>query len=93
MDPVKLDGPFEEGGIENHATNCVNCIRQNNFEPNSPINKVAFATILAYLGNICYRTGTAVVYDPVKRNFINNHKADQYLVSKCRYLCGLDTRI
>lgn len=79
VEPMKLVGPFEEGGVENHATNWVKCIRENNIGTNSPIEKGAFATILAHMGNISFRTGSKVVYDPQKRLFVNNPAADAFI--------------
>ncbi len=84
LEPRRFDGPFEEGGVDNHATNWVSCIRENNIETNSPIEKGAFATILAHMANISYRTETRIVYNPEERNFVNNPIAEQYLVSKYR---------
>jgi predicted dehydrogenase len=84
VEPVKLVGKFEEGGIEAHATNWCNCIRENSMQTNSPIEKGAFATILAHLANISFRTGTRVVYDPEKRRFDNNSAADLFVKPKYR---------
>jgi predicted dehydrogenase len=84
VEPVKLVGKFEEGGIEAHATNWCNCIRENSMQTNSPVEKGAFATILAHLANISYRTGTRVVYDPEKRKFDNNSAADLFIKPKYR---------
>ena len=84
VDPVKFDGPFEEGGVDAHATNWCKCIRDNSTLTNSPIEKGAFATILAHMGNISYRTGTRVVYDPAKRRFIENPSTDIYVKTKYR---------
>jgi predicted dehydrogenase len=84
VDPVKFDGPFEEGGVDAHATNWCKCIRDKLTRTNSPIEKGAFATILAHMGNISYRTGTRVVYDPVKRKFVENPSADLYVRAKYR---------
>lgn len=84
IEPRRFDGPFEEGGVDNHATNWVNCIRENNVETNSPIEKGAFATILAHMANISYRTETRIAYDPEERNFINNQIAEKYIKSEYR---------
>jgi predicted dehydrogenase len=78
-DKAQLVGKFEEGGIDAHAANWCRCIRDGSVNTNSPIEKGGFATILAHLGNISYRTGTRVVYDPVKRRIIDNPAADGYL--------------
>src|SRR5687768_7435058 len=79
-DHVQLTGKFEEGGIDAHAANWCSCIRDGSVATNSPIEKGAFATILAHMGNISYQTGTSVVYDPMKRRFVNNAEADSFLV-------------
>jgi predicted dehydrogenase len=84
VEPVKLSGPFEEGGIEAHTANWCAAIRDPSLRTNSPVEKGAFATILAHLGNISYRTGTRVVYDPINRNFVDNSEAEAYLHANYR---------
>ena len=78
-DRMQLTGKFEDGGIYEHTTNWGECIRKKSIDTNSPIEKGAFATTLAHMANISFRTGTQVVYDPVNRKFINNTVADGYL--------------
>ena len=78
-DRAQLVGKFEDGGVEAHARNWCKCILNKSIETNSPIEKGAFATILAHMANISYRTGTRVVYDPQTRKFVDNPKADAYL--------------
>ncbi|MDD2244731.1 MAG: Gfo/Idh/MocA family oxidoreductase [Dysgonamonadaceae bacterium] len=84
VDPIRFDGSFEEGGVDAHATNWCNCIRENSMNTNSPIEKGAFATILAHMGNISYRTGTKVIYDSDNRKFVDNPGADLYFGRKYR---------
>ena len=84
VEPVKLEGPFEEGGVDTHATNWCNCIRTKSSQTNSPIEKGAFASILAHIGNISFRTGTRLVYDLMKRKFVNNPDADLFIKAKYR---------
>jgi predicted dehydrogenase len=84
VEPVRLDGPFEEGGVDAHTTNWCNCIRNKSLQTNSPIEKGAFASILAHMGNISFRTGTRLVYDPLKRKFVNNPEADSFIKAKYR---------
>lgn len=84
VEPVRLDGPFEEGGVDAHTTNWCNCIRNKTLQTNSPIEKGAFASILAHMGNISFRTGTKLVYDPLKRKFVNNPEADLLIKAKYR---------
>ena len=83
-DRMHLTGKFEDGGIEAHATNWCNCIRDRTNKTNSPIEKAAFATILAHMGNISYRTGTRVVYDQNSKKFVNNPVANKYINAKYR---------
>lgn len=84
VEPLRLDGPFEEGGVDAHTTNWCNCIRNKSTQTNSPIEKGAFASILAHLGNISFRTESRLVYDPEKRKFANNPTADAYMKPKYR---------
>lgn len=77
--PYQMAGPFEYRGVIDHATNWGECIRKGTIETNSPIEKGAFATILAHAANISFRTGSKVVYDPQTRKFLNNPEADKYL--------------
>jgi len=77
--PYRMTGPFEDRGIIDHTTNWGECIRNNSIMTNSPIEKGAFATILAHMANISYRTGLKVTYDPQTRKFIDNPVADKYI--------------
>lgn len=88
-EPVRLDGPFEEGGVDAHATNWCECVRSGSSATNSPVEKGAFATILAHMANISYRTGTRVVYDRKERRFVENPAADGYLKPGYRELWKL----
>lgn len=83
-DRTQLLGKFEDGGVEAHATNWCKCIRDKSNQTNSPIEKGAFATILAHLANISYRTGSQLVYDPVERKIINNPTADKMVKTSYR---------
>lgn len=77
--PYQMTGPFEYRGIIDHSTNWGECIRANKITTNSPIEKGAFATILAHAANISFRTGSRLVYDPNTRKFVGNSEADTYL--------------
>ena len=71
-------------GIPAHATNWLECIKNNNIQTNSTIEKGVFATNLAHMANISYLTGTAVTYDPATQKFVNNAAADAYLKKEYR---------
>ena len=68
-----------ENGIPAHGTNWLECIRNNNIQTSSPIEKGVFATIMAHCANISYRTGTSVTYNSATQKFVNNAAADAYL--------------
>ena len=78
-DSAELIGKFEDGGIDAHTANWIDCIRSKNIQTNCPVEKGAFATILAHAANISFRTGTKVVYDPKTQKFVNNPAADAFL--------------
>ncbi len=78
-DSAELKGKAEDGGVEAHTANWIDCIRTKNIQTTSPVEKGAFATILAHAANISYRTGTKVTYDPKTQKFVNNTAADAFL--------------
>jgi len=79
VQPARMSGSMAYAdGIQAHATNWCNCIRNNSIDTASPIDKAAYATILAHLGNISFRSGTKVSYDAAKRGIIDNPAADAY---------------
>ena len=66
-------------GIPAHAQNWVECIRANNIETRSPVEKGAFVTSMAHMGNIACRTNTQVRYDARTQRFVNNAAADAFI--------------
>jgi hypothetical protein len=78
-DKAQLVGKFEDRGIMDHTRNWGECIRNKSLETNSPIEKGAFATILAHAANISFRTGSQVIYDPAMRRFKDNTEANALL--------------
>ena len=78
-DSAELKGKAEDGGLAAHTANWIECIRTKNIQTASPVEKGAFATILAHAANISYRTGTKVIYDPKTQKFVNNAAADAFL--------------
>jgi len=78
-DSAELTGKFEDRGVDDHTANWIACIRSKNIQTNSPVEKGAFATILAHAANISFRTGTKVTYDPKTQKFVNNAAADAFL--------------
>lgn len=74
----KVQGPY--GNQYNHMANWAACIRDKNPKTNSPIDKGSYASLLASIANISYRTGgKSLQYMPDKQKFLNNPEADSYL--------------
>jgi predicted dehydrogenase len=77
-EPIDLPRKYEDG-IPAHAANWLECIRTNNIQTSSPVEKGAFATILAHSANIAFRTGAKLNYDSKTQKFVNNAAANAYL--------------
>jgi len=77
-DPIDLPRKYVDG-IPAHTKNWLECIRNNNIQTVSPVEKGAFATILAHSANIAFRTDSKLTYDPSSQKFVNNAAADAYL--------------
>lgn len=60
-----------------HFTNLVNCIRNGGGKLNSEIEEGQKSTMLCHLGNIAYRTGHTIHFDPVAKKIINDPDADK----------------
>ena len=65
-----------EGGDRSHMGNFFDCIRSGE-TPNSEIEVGQKSTLMCHLGNIAYRTGGSVDFDPVKRQIIDNPAAEK----------------
>jgi predicted dehydrogenase len=78
VDPIDFRGDYEVS-LQAHATNWLECIRANNMQTSSPVEKGAFATILSHAANIAFRTGAKLTYDPVTQKFVDNAAANALL--------------
>jgi predicted dehydrogenase len=78
-DRAMMVGKFEDRGLIDHTRNWGECIRKKSIETNSPLSKGAFATILAQVANISYKTGAVLTYDPHTRTFAGNAEANTFL--------------
>ena len=78
MKAEKMQGSYANQAA--HVANWADCIRNNNTKTNSPIDKGSYATLLANIANISYRTGgQSLEYLPETRKFRNNPEADSYI--------------
>ena len=64
-----------EGGDRSHMANFFDCVRSGK-TPNSEIEIGQKSTLMCHLGNIAYRTGSMVHFDPKGRRIVNNAAAE-----------------
>jgi hypothetical protein len=51
---------------------------------NGPVETAYLSSDLAHLGNIAYRTGRALTFDPKTEKFVIDDDANKYLIRKYR---------
>ena len=87
----------QAGGLGNHYENYINAIRANDQSlAKAGIEEGFYSCALIHLGNIAYRLGRTLVFDPVTMRFKNDPEADALLTTElpgsvCRsgkYLTG-----
>jgi predicted dehydrogenase len=75
----KKPGPSGKQGGDHYA-NFIKAVRAHDKSIlNAPVETAHLASGLAHLGNIAYRTGRTLNFDPAKEKFINDPEADKYL--------------
>jgi predicted dehydrogenase len=68
----------KEGG--DHFLNFITAVRAHNKSLlNAPVETAHLSSALAHLGNIAYRTGRTLNFDPAKEKFINDDEANALL--------------
>jgi len=68
----------EEGG--NHYDNFIQAVRAHDKSMlNAPVETAHLSSGLAHLGNISYRLGRTLDFDPSKERFVNDPEADHHL--------------
>ncbi len=63
-------------GLDLHTRNFLDCIKKGG-KPNCDIETGADIARFAHLGNIAYRVGHQVVWDPAKQQFVNDDAANK----------------
>jgi predicted dehydrogenase len=75
----KKPGPSKrEGG--DHYANFIKAVRAHDKSLlNAPVETAHLSSGLAHLGNIAYRTGRTLYFNPVTEKFVKDKEADKYL--------------
>ena len=87
----KSEGKSPGGNDASHMGNFLEAIRDK-AKLNSPIAEGQKSTMLCHLGNIAYRTGTTVHFDPATRKIVNNPEADK-LWARSSYRPGWEVKV
>jgi len=53
-------------------------------ELNAPVETAHFSSALAHLGNIAYRLGRRLEFDPARERFVGDEEADRLLTREYR---------
>ena len=81
-----LDGP--------HLSNFIDCVRSGRWQDlNADILEGHMSTTIMHLGNIAYRTGRTLTFNPRSEKFINDDDANSYLTRKYRHPYVLPDKI
>lgn len=77
-------GPARRAGGDHYA-NWIKAIRSRNTgEQNGPVETAHLSSALAHLGNIAYRLGRQLEFDPVKEKFAGDAEANRMLTRDYR---------
>ncbi len=72
-------------GLDNHYQNFINAIRANDQKlAKADIEEGFYSCALIHLGNISYRLGRTLDFDPKSMKFINDNEANQMLTKEYR---------
>ncbi len=73
------------GGTDGHFKNFIEAVRAHDTRIlNGPIETGHLSSGLAHLGNIAYRTGRVLTFNPETEKFVNDSEADKMLTRKYR---------
>ena len=75
-----------ERGADPHFVNFIDCVRSRRWQDlNAEIEEGHMSTSLCHLGNISYRTGRKLIFNPYSERFINDDEANSYVKKEYRY--------
>jgi hypothetical protein len=66
-------------GLTLHVKNFINCVKENERETNANTTIGRAVASMAHMGNIAFRTGQKIYWDPENENFINNPEASRMI--------------
>lgn len=73
------------GGTDGHFANFIEAVRAHDKTIlNGPVETAHLSSGLAHLGNIAYRTGRVLTFDPQAERFVNDPDADEMLTRNYR---------
>lgn len=77
LDGSSLESHRGEGGDKGHMADFFDCVRSGK-RPNSEIEMGQISTLLCHLGNVAYRTGKTLHFDPDSRQLIGMPEAQGF---------------
>jgi predicted dehydrogenase len=76
----------EAKSADPHFVNFIDCVRSRRWQDlNAEIEEGHMSTALCHLGNISYRTGRKLTFNPYSEKFVNDEDANSYLKKEYRY--------
>jgi len=73
-------------GVEPHFVNFIDSVRSRKWQDlNADILEGHLSTAMMHLGNIAYRTGRTLIFDPHSERFVDDENANSYLTRDYRY--------
>lgn len=73
------------GGTDEHFANFIEAVRKHDKTIlNGPVESAHLSSGLAHLGNIAYRMGKVLTFDPTTEKFVNDTEADKMLTRNYR---------
>jgi hypothetical protein len=77
-------GPSSKAGGD-HYKNFIECVRsRDRSKQNGPVETAHLSSALAHLGNIAFRLGRVLTFDPKTEKFIADEEADRMLTRNYR---------
>ncbi|MBW3622481.1 MAG: Gfo/Idh/MocA family oxidoreductase [Armatimonadetes bacterium] len=75
---------YSKNGLDNHTANFLDCMRSRE-TPRSDIETMHYTTVACHLGNLAYRTGETVAWDPRTERVTNNRDVMKDIIYRREY--------